>query len=163
LKNILSSFQIFYGLSDEQLTQIETHLQTVTFPKGQYIIYENTSGNSMYFLFKGKVKVTKKLTLAIGDNDVEEKMLATLSDKDFPAFGEIGLVGAGKRTANVIALSDCVLFHLTRESYEKYVSEDVEAAYLIMKNIAIVLARRLESADDDVLKLATALSLAVSR
>jgi len=162
-KNQLSSFEIFRDLSDDQLSIVEKYLEIQEYEKDSYIIQENTAGNSLYLLFDGKVRITKKLTMKIVDENVEEKMLAVLSDKDFPTFGEIGLVGAGKRTANVIAVTNCRIYCLSKISFEKITKEDIYVAYVIMKSIAVILAKRLEKADNDMLKLATALSLVVTK
>ena len=161
-KKAIASVQIFNGLNKRQLDLIANHLQEKTISKGKSIILENTQGDSLYILYSGNVKVTKKLTLEIENSDVEEKQLTTLKGSDLPSFGENGLVGAGKRTASVYALTDCVTYRLTQADFSKIINYDPLAAFGIMKNIAITLAKRLESTDEDVVKLATALSIAVS-
>ncbi|GEM_PF-354738 len=157
----LAGVQTFAGLSPAQLSRVAGALEVVHIPKDEYIIHENTQGNSLYILYKGRVNVTRKLTLEIEGLTAEEKKLASLSADNLPAFGENGLVGAGKRSANVVAETDCVMYKLNREAFEELVRQDVEIGYQIMRNTSMSLARRLEVTDEYVVKLATALSIAV--
>jgi CRP/FNR family transcriptional regulator, cyclic AMP receptor protein len=112
-------------------------------------------------LTEGKVKITKKLTLEIEGLSAEEKQLASSSAESRPAFGENGLVTAGKRTANVIAFTECVLYELQKPDFEKVVSEDVEIGYHMMRNTCVTLSKLLAGMDENLLKFATALSIAV--
>ncbi|MCD4827869.1 MAG: cyclic nucleotide-binding domain-containing protein [Candidatus Cloacimonetes bacterium] len=157
----LTSVHTFAGLNDSQLKQVAAALQVIVIDQGDYIIYENTQGSALYILYRGRVNVTRKLTLEIEGLEAEEKMLASLSDKNLPAFGENGLVCAGKRSANVIAKTDCVMYKLEREAFERLVEHDTAIGYHMMRNISQSMARRLETTDEYVVKLATALSIAV--
>ena len=157
----LGNVHTFGGLNPPQLERVAAELKVVYIAKGDYIIHENTQGSSLYILYQGRVNITRKLTMEIEGLEAEEKMLATLNGDYLPAFGENGLIGAGKRSANVIAVTDCVMYKLEQEAFERLVQQDIAIGYHMMRNTSINLARRLETTDEYVVKLATALSIAV--
>ncbi len=159
----LGDFQTFKGLSGDQLEAIASYLVPVFYNKGESIIRENSSGDSLYILYKGRVDITRTLTMQIQGLSTEEKKLTSLSETDKAAFGENGLVGAGKRTANVIAATDCIMYRLSSECFKKIVEKDIQAGYRIMHNISKALAIRLAHTDEDLVKLATAFSIALRR
>ena len=159
----LKNVRTFKGLNDIQLVFVASFLKEQKFEKGDYIIRENTKGDNLYILYRGNVKITRKLTMEIEGLKAEEKKLASLDDKVCPAFGENGLIGAGKRSANVIAVSDCIMYTLSRQDFDEIISSDPNAGNIILKNTCLSLLSLLERTDEYVVKLATALSIAVSR
>ncbi|PID27650.1 MAG: hypothetical protein CSB55_08225 [Candidatus Cloacimonadota bacterium] len=163
--DILKRIRLFKGLNDAQLEIVAKFLAEEEIKKGETVIKENTSGDKIYILCKGTVTITRKLTLDIGDIQNEEKKLATLSDKlkHLPSFGENALAEAGIRTANVIAKTNCVMYSLTRKKFSEIEKCNLFIAYVIMKNIANTIAERLKMTDENVVKLATALSIAVAK
>jgi CRP-like cAMP-binding protein len=78
-----------------------------------------------------------------------------------PSFGENGLITNGLRTANVIAAEDCTVFELSGDNFNKIVQKDIYTGYQIVRNISSIVCKRLEDTDKNVVKLATALFLAV--
>lgn len=158
----LARVQLLKGLSQEQIRFVGMFLEEVRYQRGDRIIEEESVGYDLFILYKGSVRVTKKLTLTIEGLEAEEKTLITLSEKENPVFGESGLVESGKRTANVIALSDCVMYRLTRDRFRDMTHQDIHTAFLIMQNTAARLAALLLSTDENVVKFATALSIAVN-
>ncbi len=159
----LMKVQMFQGLSQNEISQIAPFFSEEIKKKGEYIISEGKKDNSMFILHKGSVKITKQLILKIANRDRDEKVLASIDATNHPVFGEIGILGVTERTANVIATADCFLYKLSGEKFDKLHRKNIHAAYIIMRNMAETIARRLKSTDDDVVKLATALSLAVFR
>ncbi len=160
----LGQIRVFAHLDDEELASLQPYLHPLSFARGDYILKENTMGDVIYILTKGKVRVTKDLVKGfneeIGSN---EKVLATLSDEILPTFGENGILGDAPRNANVIAATDCQLYSLHMADFEKYAEAHYRAAYHIVKNIAQVLTERLNTTDENLVKLATALYIAVQR
>jgi CRP-like cAMP-binding protein len=157
----LTNYPIFKGIEKSKLVDIVKYLTIRHFKAGDYIIKEGTHGASLFLLAVGQVKITKRLTLAIEGLSSEEKQLASVRADMHPAFGENGLVTAGKRTANVIAITDCVLYELQKADFEKLVDQDFELGYHMMRNTCVALSGLLAGMDDNLLKFATALSIAV--
>jgi len=159
----IQKYKLFKGLTEEQLSAIQKLLKQVRFAKGEYILKENSTGDQMYLLVQGTVSITKELVKGIDNVDIKEKVLATLSHELFPVFGENGVLGHAPRTANVIALSECTLFSLSKSDFEVFKTAHLDAAYNIMANIARNLSLLLHTTDNNLVKLATAFYIAVQR
>lgn len=160
----LKRIRLFKDLQEEELSALLPHLQAVSFKRGEYILREESFGDQIFILSKGKVRVTKDLVKGF-DEDIAstEKVLATLSADYLPTFGENGILGHAARNANVIAAEDCLLHTLSKCDFDSFAREHYPAAYHIMQNIAQILAERLNSTDENLVKLATALYIAVQQ
>lgn len=159
---ILKKVRLFSSLNSAELDHLARCLKSFNCQKGDYILREGSFGDQIFILVKGTVKVTKDLVKGF-DEDVAstEKVLATLSGEILPTFGENGILGHAARNANVLAGTDCVLYTLCKQDFESYAAENVNAAYSIMQQIAQVLSERLNATDENLVKLATALYIAV--
>lgn len=156
--------RIFKELDDKELELLLPCLKPIDIEKGAYILKEDTIGDQIFILVKGTVRVTKDLVKGY-DEDVAstEKVLATLTASILPTFGENGILGQAPRNANVIAATDCRLYTLSKQDFDAFALSNHHAAYLIMKNIAQVLTERLNTTDENLVKLATALYIAVQQ
>ncbi len=159
----LRKIRIFHNLTDTQIEQVRLLLEPLNITKGEYIIHEQTTGNHIFVLMQGTVKVTKELIKGIDTQEAGDKMLATLTADCCPTFGENGLLGENLRSANVIAVTDCELYTLSQKDFNQFAIKNPDIAFKIMTNIASVLSERLISTDENLVKLATALYIAVSR
>lgn len=67
-----------------------------------------------------------------------------------------------KRSATVTAMTDCTLLELSSDEINEVLDADpVSAACFFYKNLALMLSDRLRKSNTDILKLTTALSLAL--
>ena len=158
----LKKVRIFSSLAQSELELLANCLKRYECPKGEYILHEGSFGDQIYILVKGTVRVTKDLVKGF-DADIAstEKVLATLSADILPTFGENGILGHAARNANVLAATDCVLYTLSKQDFETYAIGNVNAAFGIMQSIAQILSERLNATDENLVKLATALFIAV--
>ena len=107
----------------------------IHFKEGAVIFKEqDESGKEMYFIDSGRVKIVKK----VGDT---EATLAILDSDDF--FGEMTLITGNNRSASAIALTDCKLHTMDKETFELNLSNDKEFMWKILET----LAHRLEETD----------------
>lgn len=86
----------------------------------EVIIHEGDESDSLYYIIEGSVSVQ-------AENEIgDEIILAYLNTGDF--FGEAGLfefdTDESKRTAVVVARSDCVVAELSYKQFRQVVSED---------------------------------------
>ena len=160
----IEKITLFKGLSDEQIQKILSTSKEVTFPAGEIIIEEGQKGNSLFILKKGVVDILKSITLKVGDSIVRDKgrRLARLQAEDGVFFGEMAFMGEEERSATVKAVTDCVVLVVEKEQFEKLVEEDCSLGYHVVRNIAEILSHRLKQANQDIAKLTTALSVALS-
>ena len=104
------------------------------FEKGNVIFKEQEDSKKMYFIDSGRVKIVKK----VGDS---EPTLTILDSGDF--FGELALITGNKRVASAVALTDCKLHTMDKETFESNLLNDKK----FMRKILETLAFRLEEND----------------
>ena len=158
----LAKIPLFYDVNSEALAYLQPRFKQLLVNKGTVIIKENTEGDQIYILVKGIVQVTKDLVKGFDEDQLlTEKVLAKLSADSLPTFGENGVLGNGTRMANIIALSDCELYTLSKADFDNFAEYNYQAGYIVMKNMARKLSESLKDTDENLVKLATALYIAV--
>ena len=130
---------------------------------GEVLVEEGQPGEEMFFLMEGRVRVTRSLTLLTrrGFTD-REKSFNYLDGGAGSNFGEMALVAEMPRTATVAAETECRLLVLSRENFRSVCESDYQLGYLVVTRICQQLCELLSKSNNDVLKLATALSLALT-
>jgi CRP/FNR family transcriptional regulator, cyclic AMP receptor protein len=127
----LVAIPMFADLSGENLATMAGMVQLRRYPKGAFIVGQNEVGTCMYLLTSGRVKVS------LASPEGKELVLNYL---EAPAhFGEMSLVDAQTRSADVIAVTDVELFALD--------GKDLSAAIQLQPRLALsliaTLSRRL--------------------
>jgi len=157
----IATFQkitLFKNLTPEKISKILSILHKVTFSADEIIVKEGEIGDTMYIIREGTVEVAKSLVM--GDENREKNKVFTRLDGDHHAvFGEIALLEELKRTATIKAITDCVLYEIKKDDFLKLAEEDYEIGYRILLNLARIVSGRLRKADEDTIKLTTALSV----
>jgi len=129
---------------------------------GDTIIREGDSGDEMNILLEGEVEISRKLTLlASQEYDELSKTLVRFAAKERPFFGEMGLLEQQERTASVSSRTDCKLVTVKQASLEELYGEDPQMGVAILKLIGLTAGERLLKTNRDVMKLTTALCLAL--
>jgi CRP-like cAMP-binding protein len=162
----LQKIPIFTGLPKEKLELVRAIMTIRTINEGAFIIRENEHGDEMYILLDGEVEVSRTLLLKVSGSgmDQRDKMLNKLTANDYAFFGEMGLFDDhSERSASVIAKRTCSIAVLERESFFRLTESDHEIGHIIVRNILKIVSDRLNKTTKDVLKLTTALSLALER
>lgn len=127
----LRAIPIFSDMSAEDIDTFADMVQYRKFPKGAFILNQNETGSAMYLLVSGRVKVS------LASPDGKELALNYL---EAPAhFGEMSLVDAEPRSADIIAVTAVELFCLD--------AKDLSSAIQINPRLALsliaTLSRRL--------------------
>lgn len=129
------------------------------------ILKEGEVGDTMYIIAEGTVEVSKTLVMKMAREDFQDrdKILTKLSAEDHAIFGEVALFEQNKRTATVVALTDCWLWEISKSDFLRLAEQNPRIGYKITRNIAQLLCSRLRKANEDTIKLTTALSMALRR
>lgn len=162
----LKNIPLFTGLQERQLDRVRSIMTIRTVTEGTAIIRENEIGNEMYVLIDGEVEVSRSLLLKVSGSglDQRDKLLNKLTGNDHAFFGEMSLFDErSERSASVIATKQSTIAVLERTSFFTLAESDKEIGYVILKNILRIISDRLDKTTKDVLKLTTALSLALER
>ena len=161
----LKAIPILRDLDEKELAEFLRITRRLQISKGNAVIREGEAGSTMFILVEGVVEISKSLVMKMGREDFQDrdKILTKLSSTDHAVFGEVALFEQGKRTATVAALTDCTLLEITRDAFLGLGEENPRIGYKISRNIAQMLCSRLRKADEDTIKLTTALSLALGK
>ncbi len=111
----LEKFSLFESLSKAELDELEAKSEKHFFPKDSMIIKEGDSGNSLYIVLKGTLKVI----IHVMDKIVE---LAILSEGGI--FGEIAFLTGRPRSASVIATTDAEVMEVKRDILQELIRKD---------------------------------------
>lgn len=122
-----------------------------TYKAGAHIIHEGQDGADAFFLTGGRVKILK----SIGGG--ESFPVAVLDAKDHPFFGEAALLASDKRSATIIAETECTCFLLNRSHFEQFCREQPQWALPVVLRIARVVLDRLAKTNNDMILLYNAL------
>ena len=155
---------IFHGLSEEELRAVQNYMDTAVFHAGESIIKDGEKGDTMYLLLEGEVEVSKRLTLKVsqGDFDERDKQFIRLNADSHSFFGEMALFEEDSiRSASVTATEESKLAVINKNDFNKLCESDFKIGCIILHNIIRVLSSRLNKANQDILKLTTAFSIAL--
>jgi CRP/FNR family transcriptional regulator, cyclic AMP receptor protein len=163
-EHLMPFTKLFEGLSIDELVLIAGIVRREVVDAGTVIITEGETGGDLFLLEEGTVEVLRTLTIVTSKHEfgARERSFSRLTGEDHCIFGETGIIGRGERTATVKAASNCTLLVIDAKAFLTLVKVHPNIGYIVVTNIARMLAAYLRKANDDVIKLTTALSLALS-
>ena len=159
--NFYKKIFIFQDLEEKELQRVLQLAKPRFFSAHAVIIKEGESGDGMFIMCEGEVNITKRLTLVLDQDLPKEKRMIQLKAADGVSFGEMALLENDTRTATVTALTDCRLLELSRDDFLGFIRENSVTGCKIMLRLAQLLSRFLRKTDSDVVKLTTALAIAL--
>jgi CRP-like cAMP-binding protein len=156
---------MFESLDDDELSQVLRTLKEKPFSKGDVIMQEGEPGDTMYLVIHGELEVTKGLTMKFGDDDFREteKVLNRIGPEDHPVLGEMALIAREKRSASIVAVSDGLLLEMQREDFIGMIETLPRVGNKLLMKISELLVSRLRQSSEDITRLTTALSIALSK
>ena len=165
-KTKIEDFAIFKDLNAAQLDEVCEKLVERKYEKNEIIFSEGDVGTSLFLLLEGEVEITQALTLNISNSEIDnrEKSLIRLDASIKTFFGEVGLIEKdGVRTATVRTTSNSLIARLSKKDFKELMELDPVLGTILLGNIAEVLCQRLRTTNNNVLKITTAFSLALSK
>ncbi len=127
LKNILQEVPIFSSLGDNTLAALAEHATTKTYPKNSIVIAEGESGDALYIIASGKVRIS------LNDETGKEVCLGTESTGQY--FGELALLDTAPRSASVVTEISSVFVVISRNEFYQWLEEYPKAGLVIMKEL----------------------------
>jgi len=131
IEKIKQRVPIFRGMTHDCLMRTLAIAESYSVKAGEVVFKEHDIGDCFYVLIAGEVLVEK-------DRKGQAIELARLSAGH--CFGEMALVGRQLRSATVRATRDAV----TMRFYRELVDAHSESAHVIYRNVASILAARLD-------------------
>lgn len=123
----LAAVPLFRELSTDALAALTALMETAAFTAGQTIFLAQETGDAMYIVAEGRVRIW------LYDAEANEVTLSELGPGDF--FGETAVIDGGTRSANASALVDCTLERLRRESFEQFLLANPCAAIGVLRGV----------------------------
>lgn len=136
-----SGFEIFSGMSHEELASVMALAKAQNYKAGEVILEESSDSiTDFYVIAKGMAKVEIEVSSVVtGDKGM--RRLAVLKTGD--VFGERGLLKGHRRSAHVAAYSDLRVLKINYHDLEERLAQDPGLGLTFMKNLAAVLSDRL--------------------
>ena len=124
---------------------------------------EGEPGEKMYILLEGEVEITERLSCPFDKTALLERIMNRLKSKDGVTLGEMSLIENDVRSANVTASTDCRMLELSKENSFRLFNQNPAMGVKILFRLSQLLSRRLRKSDEDIVKLTTALVVALEQ
>ena len=128
---LLKSLALFKDTPENILADLAPLMKEMQYEPGIEIFKEGETGDCMYIIGQGGVRIHKGNTT-----------LAILKDKE--VFGELSLLDADTRSASATTETDCVLYKIDQEPFYELLDERPEVARGFIK----ILCQRLRTMNE---------------
>jgi CRP-like cAMP-binding protein len=132
---------------EDLATSCESHASR----QGEVVIAEASEGDTMYVIQSGRVHVEKKTLYK------DAYTVAVLDRERSGFFGELALLDSDRRSASVVAETDCEFLVIRRARFVEWGDRHPLAGLRATRRIALHLAGRLRRANEDIGTLFSAL------
>jgi CRP/FNR family transcriptional regulator, cyclic AMP receptor protein len=134
--DVLSRAPLFEALDEEGAKALRSLMTDVTLVRGQRLFDEGDSGDRLYVVLDGKIKLTRAAP------DGRENLLSVLGPSEM--FGELSLFDPRPRTSSAVAVTECRLAALAHEELLDWLTGRPEVSLHLLR----ALAQRLRRAND---------------
>jgi len=138
----VADHQIFEGLTDSDLADLDDRFAMATFRKGELIYSPFDRGEALFLLENGRVRLFRSA------NDGRQVTLAMLDPG--ASFGQISVLDEPLHDAYAEAMADCVVRVLRVADLERSIADHPRVALNLMRS----LSERLRTAEDQIEALA---------
>ncbi len=139
---ILSSFELFKGLTEVDLKEIHAKCQRIKFKEAEILVKEGQINSAIYIIIKGQVEVClPEQNEEIKYRRPTKVKLAIENEGDF--FGEYSLIDSKPASASVVAIQDGELIKITKHNLENIFGSNDRIAKTVYLNILKILIERL--------------------
>ncbi len=137
----LKDSPLFHGLAAKEIEFFGTFLTQHQMSAGKTIYIENMTGESLYLINKGSVRVSQMLA------EGEEQTLVVLGPGD--TFGELAVIDGGPRAATARVIEEVTLFSLNRKNYNQICANNPRLGLQLTLNIFRSFSERLRRSKQD--------------
>ena len=128
--DMIRSVPLFSTLTDEEFARLSHIFVVRSYSRNQVIFLEEETGNYMYLVLSGKVKVAKSAVSG------KETILAIHRPGDF--FGEMSLLDGKTAPATVSAMEDAKIISVSGTDFHKYLMHNEK---VLLQIIDVLCAR----------------------
>lgn len=131
---LLEKHPLLVNLAPEQLERLARAGEIESYNPGEQIVADGSLGDALFLILSGQVAVHRG-----------PQTFATLAGGDF--FGEMSLVEPAPRSASVSAMSATFLFRLPHDQLRDLITEQPQAASVLLVQVVKTLSDRLRRAN----------------
>lgn len=163
-----SQISLFEGMSPGMIDKVKPIFDMRSVESGENLITEGEPGDEMFILVHGRVRITKSMLLKdmrlpLMEIDNPRKTLATLDEASYPVFGEIALIDKDIRSATIQVLDDADFLTTSRHRFFELAQREPALGAKLLMAIAKRMAGTIRKSNGELIKVSTALALALSR
>jgi CRP/FNR family transcriptional regulator, cyclic AMP receptor protein len=136
----LAATRLFRELDPAALSSLAERAVERSYKKGQLLVYQGDSGDSLFVMVEGLVKVM------VTSEEGEEMVLVTLRPND--TFGELSLVDGGPRSASAEAVEPTRVLIITRAILLELLGEHPSLTDSLLRSLGSLARRLTEQAAD---------------
>jgi CRP/FNR family cyclic AMP-dependent transcriptional regulator len=136
----LAATRLFGELDPAALSSLAERAVERSYKKGQLLVYQGDSGDSLFVMVEGLVKVM------VTSEEGEEMVLVTLRPSD--TFGELSLVDGGPRSASAEAVEPTRVLIITRAILLELLGEHPSLTDSLLRSLGSLARRLTEQAAD---------------
>jgi CRP-like cAMP-binding protein len=140
----LENFNIFKDLKDESMQELERITSMQAIKKNHSIYFPTERSNSIFFLKKGRVKLTRISPVG------KEMILALVNMGE--VFGEMAFLDEGERNEFATALDDSLVCAINKNEFKEFVEKNPVLNLRITKLIGLKLKKYSERIEELVFK-----------
>lgn len=134
----LLNTELFKDLAYEVLEDIADFCTPINLVEGDALISENDSDYDLYILIEGKLEVVSNSSAGTSNEVV-------ISEQDYSLFGEITWMTHRRRTATLRCQGSVSAMRINGDALMAYLETNTEVGFEVMRNIAKIIATRLEN------------------
>ncbi len=123
----IREIELFKDLEDEELQEIEPYLRPSSFAKKEVIFAEGDPPEHLYFVTRGKVKITKL------SQDGKEIIIEIIPPFDF--FGLVAVMRGFPYPANAVAMEETEVLKLSRSDLMRILDRFPSLMYSLTMNL----------------------------
>jgi SulP family sulfate permease len=138
----VQEMEMFKGRKEETLVDLEARLESRSFQAGQTIFSLGDPSGELFLIRRGDVRIMAPIG---GSRRVHH--IASFGRGDF--VGGLGFLEGRPRSNTAIAHTNCELYALSLEQYNKLAEDHKRLAFILLSAIARTLGQRLRHAEEE--------------
>ncbi len=138
---LLKSLRLLGQIPEDRLATLGDFLKAKSLKDGEIVFEEGTTGDSLYFIASGHVRISKKMAKNVS------KDLAILGAGD--SFGEMAVIEPQPRSARASASGEASLFELGRDDLNRWLKSNPELAMSFFAHLVQVQSGRLRRTSNE--------------
>ena len=140
IEALLTGSSLFAGVDARHLQGLSQGAVRRTLPVGQALFHEGESGETLYLVVEGLVKLT------VASPDGREMLLATVGPRE--TFGELSLVDGGLRSTSAVAVEPTTVLALQRADLLDALRREPALVDGLLRSLGALVRRLTEQASD---------------